>query len=254
MTASQMYCVDVEPSRPRTQRLGLERCRGGELRHRAGEGVVAPRPGAAMRIEDLDRQQERPAIDRGSLEILRELDDPFAVQAHARPLGPCARLRRMVDEHGGSSSCDERRERPVLEDVIRRDQDEAVFAGHEGFGGGERDAVAAFPPIGAYRRDAPGGDPIDERRDGLRLEADDDDDPLEPFGEQAAHSPLDEREPAHAHERLRAAVGDGDQPERSSRGKDHADRRPTPRRVVAFTASSSIQQRLGHATPSFRVP
>ena len=211
---------------------------------------------APLRVEDLHRQQERPAVDRRVAELLGERDDLVLVEADAGPLGPRLGIGRVVDEHRRALRPDERRQRAGFEDVIGGDEDERVLALEVGRGRGERGAVAELPVLGHRGPDAAGGEPVDDRGDGTGLVPDDDDDALEPLGQQPADRPLDQRDPADPDQRLRATARDRGEPLGPPRGEHHPHARTWERDGMTRGAgrrdhgvTGSLGQRLGHGTP-----
>jgi hypothetical protein len=125
----------------------------------------------------------------------------------------------VVDEHRRATRSLEWLERALTENVVCRDEEEAVFLGRVRLGRGQRCPVPQLPSLGEDGSDAVGRDAVHDRGHRSCLVAHDHDDALDPGREQGSNGPFHQTEPAHAHESLRAAPGHRGEPLRTTRGQ-----------------------------------
>jgi hypothetical protein len=172
--------------------------------------------------EDLRRQQEGAAIDRGGIELLAEPGRPAAFDEDAGPLAPRLGCRSFVHEDGGAGAREERLQGARAEDVVHRDEGETVLVRDIWLTHREGGPVAALPSIGADGADAPRRDRVHDRGDRLGMMAHDHEDLLDPAGEEPAHGPLDQREPSQPDQGLGSVPGQPGQALRPAGGQHHA--------------------------------
>ena len=246
--------VDVLPPGRRREWHGLEGVDAGELGHGAREGGVTCRLRLPLRVEDRRGEEERAAVDRWVAELLRERNRALLVQAHPRSLGPSARIGSVVDEHRRVTGRKERLERALTEDVVSRDEEEAVFLGRVRLGRGQRRPVAELPAFGEDGSDAIRRDPVHDRGYRPCLVAHDHDDALDPSGQHGPDGPLHQAQAAQSNQGLRATPGHHGEPFRTSRSQHDGepwaaemdlraggpDRRPD---------GSVLGKRVGHRAP-----
>jgi hypothetical protein len=186
----------------------------------------------ALAFEHLGREQERAAVDGRLLQVLAERDHGLVDDPDPGPLPPGGLVRCGVDEHGRRTSRQQPLQRSLAEEVIGGDQHEQRLAGHRVFDGGQRRAVAICPLVGIHDPDPATPKATDNGRDQSGVVTDDDQDPLQPAGEQGPHGPLDQAHATQPKQDLGATPGDRLQPLGPTRGQHHPHpRQPRPRRI-----------------------
>jgi hypothetical protein len=130
-----------------------------------------------------------------------------------------------IDEYGRLTGTQQPVQPSLAEDVVGGDEQEQRLAQDLVLDCGQRRSVAICPSVGIDHVDAIAPEPADNRRDRAGVVADDDQDPLQPGGEERANGPLDQAQAAEAKQRLGAAPGDRGQPLGPARGQHH----PHPR-------------------------
>ena len=249
-----LRCVDVLPPGRRRQGHRLEGVDAGELGDGAGEGGVPSLLRPALGIERRRGEEERATVDRRVTEFFRERDRTLLVQAHPRSLGPGARIGGVVDEHRRSICRQERFERAVAEDVVRRDEEESPFLGRVRLGRSQRRPVAELPTLGEDGSNAIGCDPVHDRGDRTRLVAHDHDDALHPGGEQGSDGSFHQAESPHTDQGLRTTPGHRGEPFRTTRGQHDGQPRSAEfdlwsRGLNQRSSRSVLGERFGHAHP-----
>ncbi len=215
-----LSCVDVDPERPvEVDRLDLVALSDAAPLDRV-PAPAAVRERALGHLEQVAVADEHAGVDGvEALEIVAELDDAAAVEAHLRRLGDVAVARLAVDRHREPRwAGDDWGERGHIDDVVGHRDEEAPACrapAREGRGAVPAREVRVHDELDV---EAP---LADEALDKLSRMADDDDDAFHAGLPERPHGALEQSHAGDAGQRLTRVV----QPRARSGGEDHSDRR-----------------------------